>query len=127
MSIAEPLTEALRRRNEVQERHRLQLAALDAYSQALERTAQAQANLSRTVAGAVEAFGGLDITANLLDLTIKEVRTHVAAHEAASQEAAPAADAAPVPAARPAGNDKSDTSDSPDTSDAPEAPGKSDG
>ncbi|WP_327070630.1 hypothetical protein OG500_33785 [Kitasatospora sp. NBC_01250] len=97
MSIAEPQTEALRRRNEVQERHRLQLAALDAYNHSLEQMALAQAGLSRAVAGAVEAFGGLDITANLLDLTLKEVRTHVAAFEAAGQEA-PAADPETVPA-----------------------------
>ncbi|MFF7633730.1 hypothetical protein ACFZB9_11340 [Kitasatospora sp. NPDC008050] len=102
MSITEPQTEALRRRNEVQERHRLQLAALDAYNHSLEQMALAQAGLSRAVAGAVEAFGGLDITANLLDLTLKEVRTHVAAYEAAGQEA-PAAgpEAVPAPAVSP--------------------------
>jgi hypothetical protein len=102
MSITEPQAEAVRRRNEVQERHRLQLAALDAYNHSLEQMAQAQAELSRAVAGAVEAFGGQDITANLLDLTLKEVRTHVAAYEAAGQEA-PAAgpETVPAPAASP--------------------------
>ncbi|MCX4750528.1 hypothetical protein OG455_34310 [Kitasatospora sp. NBC_01287] len=88
---------AQRRRRELQERHRRQLAALEAYDQALVRAARAQADLSRTVAEAVDAIGGLDVTAGLLDLTVKEVRTHLAAHEAApaTQDAVPAPPAAP--------------------------------
>jgi hypothetical protein len=80
----EPLTEAGRRRAELQERHRLQLLALDAYDKAVQHAAQAQTGLNRTVAEAVKVFGGLDAAAELLGITVKEARTHVAAHETAA-------------------------------------------
>ncbi|MFE9428718.1 hypothetical protein ACFYNO_37885 [Kitasatospora sp. NPDC006697] len=103
MSISEPQDGAQRRRRELQERHRRQLAALEAYDRALVEAARAQADLSRTVAEVADAIGGgLDVTAGLLDLTVKEVRTHLAAHEAvAAQQEGPSGAQVPEPAASP--------------------------
>lgn len=57
------------------------MAALDAYEKAVEQAASAQAALSRSVFEAVEAFGGMDVAAGLLGITVKEARAHVAVHE----------------------------------------------
>jgi len=94
MSTTELTAGALRRRRELQEKHRLQLASLDSYDRAVQQAARAQAELSRVVAETVEAFGGADVAAGLLEMTVKEVRGHVAAHEAAPV----AAEAEPVEA-----------------------------
>lgn len=82
MTTTDPsATDARQRRRTLQERHRLQVAALDAYEKAVEQAASAQAALSRSVFEAVEAFGGMDVAAGLLGITVKEARAHVAVHE----------------------------------------------
>ncbi|MET8509912.1 hypothetical protein ABZV60_35800 [Streptomyces sp. NPDC004787] len=81
----EPSTSgAEQRRQELQELHRQQMAALDAYDKALEQTALAQAALSRSVVEAVNVLGGIAMATGLLGITAKEARAHMAAHEAAS-------------------------------------------
>ncbi|MEV6332643.1 hypothetical protein [Streptomyces sp. NPDC051909] len=58
------------------------MAALEAYDKALEQTALAQANLSRSVVEAVNVLGGIAMATGLLGITAKEARAHMAAHEA---------------------------------------------
>ncbi|MCX5233072.1 hypothetical protein [Streptomyces sp. NBC_00233] len=87
MTSTEPsVTDAQQRRKELEELHRLQVAALDAYDNAVEHAALAQAGLSRSVVEAVEVFGGLAMATGLLGITAKEARAHMAAHEAATSE-----------------------------------------
>lgn len=86
------MTDAQQRRNELQALHRRQVDALDAYDRALEQTSLAQAALTQSVVEAVNVFGGIGMATELLGITAKEARAHVAAHEAAvNQQSDPVA------------------------------------